>query len=345
VKKHPLIRSISGFTLIELLVAIAVSGIVLAGLVSIFTTANRSYSQQDEMATLQQNLRVAKMFLERDIRMAGCGMGVAFFIPGVQVFPIVNTNGGHTGSDALTITYVDYDDSCNGALSPLTPTAIALSTITVAEDLTNPATPLTPPYNLWTIGVPCSATSFFAVYSRAVNSITPANITKDVFSVSVTSAHTLQCSGLRTGISATIPLNSSINFFSAKQLVTATYSLAGTTLSRTLSYPLLTTQQLHDLQLSTGGAIADDIEDLQFAFGLDTNADGAVDSWINNDDPVPPDQIRQVRVSILGRSSRELPGQLPNSRPLIEDHTVGTVPERYLRQLLQFEIKPRNIKG
>ncbi|MEI7590975.1 MAG: prepilin-type N-terminal cleavage/methylation domain-containing protein, partial [Deltaproteobacteria bacterium] len=48
-KRFPRLQLHPGFTLIELLIAIAVSGIVLAGLVQVFTTTNRSYSQQDEM--------------------------------------------------------------------------------------------------------------------------------------------------------------------------------------------------------------------------------------------------------------------------------------------------------
>ncbi len=334
------IRSDSGFTLIELLVAIAVSGIVLAGLVQIFSTTNRAYTHQDEMAILQQNLRVAKMFLERDVRMAGCGMGSTFFNQGVRVFPLANTNGGAAGSDSIVITYVDYDDPCNGALPQLTPTAISLSspqTITVLENLTNTATPPSPAYSTWTTsGISCRPAPFFAVYSRVINPSAPTHITCDVFTVtSVTGTSTLNCPGLRAGISTTIPQNSSIRFFSATQLVTVTYSFASNTLIR-------------DQQPSgVTGAIAENIEDLQFAFGLDTDDNGTVDIWINNADldDTQKIQIRQVRIGILGRSSNPLPGQSLNTRPLIEDHVAGTFPDRYLRELLQFEIKPRNIQG
>ena len=344
-KKILQIRSDSGFTLIELLVAIAVSGIVLAGLAQECSITKRSYTHQDEMATLQQNLRVAKMNLERDIRMAGCGFGSAFFNQGNPVFPLVNTNGGTSGYDSLTISYVDYDDPCNDALPQLMPTLITFSTpptITVAEILTNTSTPSppSPPYSSWTSVGPCRTSLFSAVYSRVVNPLTPTNITSDVFAVSsVTGVSMLQCPGLRVGISTTIPLNSSIKFFSATQLVTVTYSFDSA--SRTL----IRNQQ----PANVTGAIAEGIEDFQLAFGLDITvpADGTVDRWINDVvmDNTQMSQVRQIRITILGRSSRTLPGQLPNTRPPIEDHVVGTVSEKYLRQLIQFEIKPRNIKG
>ncbi|MCX5880492.1 MAG: PilW family protein [Deltaproteobacteria bacterium] len=326
-KKLRHIRSDFGFTLIELLVAIAASGLVLAGLVQIFWTANRSYTHQDEMATLQQNLRVAKTYLERDIRMAGCGMGSTFFNHGTQVFPLVNTNGGAAGSDSLVITYVDYDDPCNDALPPLTPNAIASPEITVNEDLTHSATPPSPQYSFWTAGVVCAAAPFFAVYTKPFDSSTPTKTQSYVFTVSsVTGTNKLQCTGLGSPIF--LP-NSSIRFFSSTQLVTVTYSYTSNTLTR------------------NAGVVADSIEDLQFAFGLDTTGDGTVGTWINNADldDTEKTQVRQVRISILGRSSNQMPGQLPNVRPLIEDHAAGTASEKYLRELLQFEIKPRNIQG
>ncbi len=56
-------------TLIELMIAVAVSGIVMAGVVQIFVSSSSSHSLQTEMATMQQNVRMAKMFLERDGRL------------------------------------------------------------------------------------------------------------------------------------------------------------------------------------------------------------------------------------------------------------------------------------
>lgn len=343
------IRSNSGFTLIELLIAIAISGIVLAGLVQVLSTSNRSYTQQDEMVILQQNLRSAKMNLERDVRMAGCGLGSAFFYLGNQIYPIQNTNGGSNGSDTLTIQYVNYGDPCNGALPHLTVTGISSPpAFTVSEDLTTS----------WNTVVPCRSTfPFFAVYTRS----TTDDVTKlisDVFEVTdIPLSNTLKCKmgsdgAWRANFSTIVPRSgstNSINFFSATQLITITYSLS-------TDRVLIRNEQPANIV----GPIAEDIEDLQFAFGLDTNVppDGIVDSWVTNRNldsttvPAEQTQVRQVRISIFGRSSHQLPGQSadnpdgsPNIRPQIEDHeTDGSVKDRFLRQLLQFEITPRNLK-
>jgi type IV pilus assembly protein PilW len=61
----------SGFTLIELLVAMAIAGIVMAGVYSVYHTQQRSFLVQEQLAGMQQNLRAAMYYMERELRMAG----------------------------------------------------------------------------------------------------------------------------------------------------------------------------------------------------------------------------------------------------------------------------------
>ena len=62
----------AGFTLVELMIALFVSGLVMAAVVSVYTAQTRSYSQQDDIADIQQNLRGALAILPMEIRLAGC---------------------------------------------------------------------------------------------------------------------------------------------------------------------------------------------------------------------------------------------------------------------------------
>ena len=55
----------------ELLVTLAVSGVVLAGISSTFYSQHTSYLNQEQMVSMQQNLRAAMYIMEREIRMAG----------------------------------------------------------------------------------------------------------------------------------------------------------------------------------------------------------------------------------------------------------------------------------
>lgn len=60
-----------GFTLIELLVAMAIFGIVMAGIYTVYHSQQKAYQIQMQVSAMQQNLRAATLFLEREIRMAG----------------------------------------------------------------------------------------------------------------------------------------------------------------------------------------------------------------------------------------------------------------------------------
>lgn len=346
-------RSDCGFTLIEMLIAIAVSGIVLSGLTWIFTTSNWAYKRQDETATLQQNIRIAKMNLERDIRMAGCGMGTIFNYLGNRVFPITNVNDDTSSgnSDQMTINYVNYSDPCSGTLPQLsqlpqtmTPVFVfdfAAATITVdisSCDLTSTANPPYPAYSSWNN----MTFPFLAVFTRsaAENSI---NLRSDVFTVTGIAGPIISFTDLintdrnnqpisNSGLDRDSVTSCAINIFCNTQLVSITYRYNST--NRTIE--------------QNGTTLAEDIEDFQLAFGLDSNGDGVVDTgeWVNNQtlDNVQRADVRIVRVSILGRSSNPINGLSLNARPAIEDHSVGTVQDRHLRQLIQFDVALRNVR-
>lgn len=61
-----------GFTIVELLVAMVVALLAMGAIYSTFLNQHRSYRIQEETAEMQQNLRAAMLYMEREIRMAGC---------------------------------------------------------------------------------------------------------------------------------------------------------------------------------------------------------------------------------------------------------------------------------
>ena len=61
----------TGFTLIELLIAIAISSIVMTGVISVYTALTRSYTTETVRASTQQDLRSAITLMAQDIRLAG----------------------------------------------------------------------------------------------------------------------------------------------------------------------------------------------------------------------------------------------------------------------------------
>jgi type IV pilus assembly protein PilW len=65
-------HSNQGFTMVELLVAMVVSLLALGAIYSTFLNQQKSYVVQSETAAMNQNIRAAMFYMQREIRMAGC---------------------------------------------------------------------------------------------------------------------------------------------------------------------------------------------------------------------------------------------------------------------------------
>jgi type IV pilus assembly protein PilW len=69
----------SGISVVEIMISVAISLILLAGVMQIFLTNKQTYRVQEAFSRLQENGRYAIQFLSQDIRMAGffgCASGV-----------------------------------------------------------------------------------------------------------------------------------------------------------------------------------------------------------------------------------------------------------------------------
>lgn len=60
-----------GFTLVEMMIAIAIFGVVLTGIYSVYQAQVRSHYTQQQIMDMQQNIRAALYLMEREIKMAG----------------------------------------------------------------------------------------------------------------------------------------------------------------------------------------------------------------------------------------------------------------------------------
>lgn len=61
-----------GFTIVELLIAMVVALLAMGAIYSTFLNQHKSYVVQEETAAMNQNLRIALFYVQREIRMAGC---------------------------------------------------------------------------------------------------------------------------------------------------------------------------------------------------------------------------------------------------------------------------------
>jgi len=107
-EKKGLGLSRKGFTLIELLVAMVLSFILIGAIYGTFTSQQKSYTVQDQVAETQQNARMAMNILLRDIRMAGYGMpdgGITIGQPAKTYSNAIHItkNGKQQSFDSITL--------------------------------------------------------------------------------------------------------------------------------------------------------------------------------------------------------------------------------------------------
>lgn len=62
----------TGFTLVELMIGLFISGLVMAAVTTLYITQSKSFTKQDDIAGIQQNLRGVLAVLPMEIRLAGC---------------------------------------------------------------------------------------------------------------------------------------------------------------------------------------------------------------------------------------------------------------------------------
>lgn len=100
-------RDKQGFTLMELLVAMAMAGIVMGSVFSVYYSQQKSYVVQEEVSGMQQNLRAALYLMAKEIRMAGCD-------PTGTAGAGITTAGANSISFTLDLRGKDPDDPPDG---------------------------------------------------------------------------------------------------------------------------------------------------------------------------------------------------------------------------------------
>jgi prepilin-type N-terminal cleavage/methylation domain-containing protein len=367
-KNNDRLTTRAGFTLIELLVTMAVSLIVLFAVLQLFENSQKSYVVQEEVAETQQNVRVAKMFLERDIRMAGAGItnstepgATSFSYGGVVLDSLgfennVDGSAGEAasianivaGTDLLVVRYKNFESTSCGT-DGVNPSCDSLPQLTLDAEMPASSAEVEVDEDL-IAGVGWDATCYCngETYDTSGSSVVPAIITEpdctrsQIIFINAVQANSDKFQNRPVTVGEVSYVNklansyssgSTINFFPADGVYTALYYIEDQS-----GVPCL----MRDLG-SGGQVIAEYIEDLQISFGLDTTGDGAVDTTVNSADlsGASTDDVRTVTLSLVGRSPhahRNFSGQ----RPALEDHAAGAA-DGFRRRQLSVTIKVRNL--
>lgn len=351
-----------GFTLVELIVAMAISLVVLGAVLKLFDNSQRSYVIQEDVAEMQQNVRTAKIFLERDIRMAGAGIP-DFSFGGDILYPVESENNVDgtagvasaipdivSGSDLIRIRYKNFSvGACGNDPDGLLPSCDTLPQLTLAGEMPEDSAEAIVNEDLtagvgWDASCYCAGTDFTQPTPGMPFIVTSADGSRSA--VLFLTATQPNSEKIQNGPNFTFegvtydnkllnsfPAGSIINFFHPDGIYDALYYLQDRN-----GIPCL----MRDIG-NGGQVIAEYIEDLQLAFELDTDDDGVVDATVNGADltDLQKPQVRMVRLALVGRSShpqRDFSGQ----RPALEDHAAGPA-DNFRRRQLQVRIRVRNL--
>lgn len=116
-------NSQSGFTLSELMIAMAISLVLLAGMVMAFTGQSRSYNTQQEITALQGDLRASLDMMSGEIRLAGYdptkGAGAKILLATGDEFQFTSDINGDGDTEDVNET-IRYKISGTGSLGRAT---------------------------------------------------------------------------------------------------------------------------------------------------------------------------------------------------------------------------------
>jgi len=93
------VRSDRGFTIIELVIAMAILGVLTAGIFTLYNSQHRVTHIEADVVDVQQNLRMSLDSISRDVRMAGFALTTV----GDNPIDTAGNNSGLDGSDTFTI--------------------------------------------------------------------------------------------------------------------------------------------------------------------------------------------------------------------------------------------------
>ncbi len=333
-------RPEAGFTLIEIMAALAILAIAMTAVFATFSSQQKSFTNQNRVAEMQQNLRLAADMLVRDIRLAGYGLPVStgtsadnVALPGSMnphgittiraLYPVDNT----TGPDQFYVLYL-YDMDANQPPAELTSNMTATTTATVD----NTSGFVTGGGELVLVTDRVTADLFL---STSGGTATTLNFATGTSAYNDGTLHPkLYAVGTQPGSPPTVAAKARFVRYFIDNVTDPNHP--------TLMVDRLTTGTASDRQ-----PVADDIEDMQLSYGLDTDADGDVDTFrcakggtaVFSTGQIQ--QIRQVRLHLVARS------RIPESdwigmRPEAQNRPAATATDGYRRRSIEVNIDVRN---
>ncbi len=329
-------RDSKGYTLVELLIALVVGMILIAATFATYIVQNRSYVSQERVSEINTQPKIAQGIVLNDTRSAGFGIPADLNDDPINTkTSIINAVDSTTSTDSITIV---GGFRCVGTLAG----NAALGVISINIQYSNPGTSCDNPSG--GTGPNTSDRRYLSIDGIDFMEVSSCTITNSRCSASNPIT-------LDRKLPNNVPAGRPIYL-----VEDVTYCVNGTTLRRIRRNANTGTCQ--GISTSKTETIADNVEDLQFAFGEDLNGDGFLDSsddqngdgvfdgndFINWGSVGTPSNIRAVRINILARTDAEDPDFMGQGNPPsnIENRSHTATNDGYRRRWWQGVVTLRN---
>lgn len=341
----------AGFTIVELMVAMAVSLLLLGGVVAIFTSSKTTYERVERLSQIQENGRFALNAIVRDIRSAGylgCARPSTFtntlnsatalawnFENAVSGYEF---QSGTTWSPALPPSFTTAaTGAANGSdaivLRVPAPGATSAS-LRLVEKMTSPTAPLKI--------APVGATDAAPLRSSEQVIMVADCQARATFEITGYTKTTGEIEHAASGATGTTPGNATDNIgheFEANSQIVPIQTVAyfvGVEAGRPPSL----------WRIRGSGAaeeLVEGVERMELRFGLDTTGDRIADTYASADAIADWDSVINVSVALLVRSMDEYGEINPvaNSYILL-DKTFNAPADRHVRQVFVTTATLRN---
>lgn len=272
------LRAQSGLTLIELLISMGLGITISAGVASIYMESVRNYTQNEEIARLQENGRYALKFLRREISMAG------FFAGHSNIPTTVVGTDCQAGVDWVTDTSSpiellnDFDSDIETIQSTtLTCVGSSLQADTDLISIKRFADSYTLRDGSWNDGVAAADGSQW--YIRTNNSGNPSWVYGDITEADATEGSAVDYWEYYSGV-----------FFIRDHSEDEGDEIPSLCASRL---------QANAMQIN---CLVEGIEDMQLEFGIDNDEDGVPDQFVSDPSAAEIEESVAIRAYLLVRA-------------------------------------------
>ncbi len=340
------ISACKGFTLIELMVAVFLSGLVVMAAFHVHTTFQSTLNRQEEISRMQQTMKVTRELLVSRIRGAGGGVSSNIWTDcggqrPIGPFMIHNANalgsadnaegGQDNDPDWFEVLSADYNSS--GTLSKNHP---IVSTNKPTDEAAN--------FQVGDLLLIQNEHGACLLMVRKVQKNKIIHQTHGGGGNPISECYGADLSVCKNAMKTNqLPAGSPIINMGRKS---AAFRVDVSDPKRPMLM-MASGQAGGDPALYDWQPIAEGVEDMQIAVHLDTDdpPNGFGNIWVNSRDLTANEtsRVRAVRLSLVFRSTSEIPGWNQGRRPALEDRPAASATDGYVRRTFTTIIKLRNI--